>query len=88
MIQNEIGTWHVEHFGSLGEEPALLRKLAEEVQEFLSCPCGDEAADICIVLYAWCHRYGVSLDAEIRDKFDIVKSRNQIERDRVKGIIQ
>ena len=41
-----------------------LRKLQEEVQEFVENPCAEEAADIMEVFHFVCHRMGIK-DSEI-----------------------
>lgn len=86
MIIQEIGEWHVEHFGNKGENPHIFRKLQEEFQEFMANPSSEECADIIIVLSAWAYRNGVDLDAAVRDKFDIVKRRDQLQRDIDRGL--
>ncbi len=94
--QEEIGAWHLATFGECSNK-RIARKLLEEAAEFMCavdvvhCLTGGananlterawEAADIMIVLMAWAHRNGVDLEAAAREKFEIVKSRKQEERE-------
>ena len=41
-----------------------MKKLQEEVQEFVEDPCAEEAADIMEIFYFICHRMGIK-DSEI-----------------------
>ena len=95
-LQAEILNWHVATFGegAIGSEIAdrTLEKLEEEYSElWLTHPgSSDEAeeiADIIIVLLAYAGRMGHDMDAEIRRKFDVVKNRDQRQRDKERGLI-
>ncbi len=80
-LQKQIGEWHIEEFGEYFSNKALAKKLLEEAAEFMVERVPEEAADILILLMAWAHRNNVDLIKEAVKKFEIVKNRNQKERD-------
>lgn len=67
-VLDEIQEWSARTFHYTPE--ANLRKLEEEVGEFLAAPSGEEAADVLICLYCWCKKRGVDLVEELRAKFE------------------
>ena len=84
-LQAAVGRWHWSMFGTYGNK-RIARKVLEEAAEFMveqsaENPEKKEAADVLIGLMAWAHRNDVDLVALAAEKFEIVKGRNQKERD-------
>ena len=95
-LQKEILDWHLKEFGEGAKKSTIaiktLDKIEEEYQEFLETLQGtleeaEEIADIFIALLAYSGRMGYDMDAEIRRKFEIVKNRNQRQRDEDRGLL-
>lgn len=86
-LVSEVKEWHVSHFGTTNLNMAIAKKLVEEASEFRVSRTPEEAADVLIVLCAWAGRNGIDLLEEAHKKLAIVKDRNQIERDKVRGIL-
>lgn len=94
ILIREVTAWHVDHFGRQPMHGPLARKLVEEAGEFAEwAEIGqedialDEAADVLIVLCAWAGRHDLDLLGAARKKLAIVKERDQIARDKERGII-
>ena len=95
-LQKQITDWHLKEFGEGGKKSTIalktLDKIEEEYQEFLGTLQGtleeaEEIADIIIVLLAYAGRMDYDMDAEVRRKFEIVKNRDQRQRDEDRGLI-
>ena len=83
----EVTGWHYSHFGTANIDLALAKKLVEEASEFRVSRTPEEAADVLIVLCAWAGRHNVDLLEAARIKLEIVKGRDQIARDKERGIL-
>jgi predicted house-cleaning noncanonical NTP pyrophosphatase (MazG superfamily) len=71
---NETMAEHFEdHRGAQAQ--GTLRKIEEEVVEFLRDPCAQEAADVVIALMVWCHIQGINLSEHMLAKMDVNESR-------------
>jgi NTP pyrophosphatase (non-canonical NTP hydrolase) len=82
-LQNEVGEWHRKTFKDAPDmEDRILAKLSEEECELsrawvlgLDAELADEAADVAIVLLAFCARMGIDLEAEIQRKMLVNRNR-------------
>ncbi len=92
----EVTEWHEATYGRATPWKALAAKLREEVGELTDvmdhweAMCGEiieESADILILLCAVLGRHEIDLMAKAREKFEIVKGRDQVARDKVRGIL-
>jgi phosphoribosyl-ATP pyrophosphohydrolase len=79
-LQNEVGEWHRKTFGYDARiKSKIAEKLLEESAELrrAEADClghyneAEEAADVAIVLLAYCDREGIDLDGAIRAKMAI-----------------
>lgn len=86
-LVTEVTDWHLSHFGTADINLAIAKKLVEESSEFRVTRTTEEAADVLIVLCAWAGRNGVDLIEAAQMKLGIVRERNQIERDKERGIL-
>jgi len=94
LIQKEVGEWHEKTFGRMPfHANRLIKKWEEESGELVDAmeaedheTIGEELADCQILLLAIARRAGVDLAAETRKKFNTVKSRDQVARDKERGI--
>ena len=93
-LVQEVTEWHYQEYGTKTMDKPIGNKLREEACEFRDEVCLEnkerakvEAADCLILLCAWAGRNGIDLIAEARKKFDIVRNRNQRQRDIERGII-
>lgn len=84
-IQTRIGMWHRRTFPNCSQL-AIEAKFAEEADEFTNHPSGEEAADVVIVVMAWCEMNGVDLYEAVLAKFEKIQSRDQLSRDIERGI--
>ena len=90
--QYKIGDWHEKEFGTFTEtlDEALWKKLEEEAYEAVHAEgseVADELADVLIVTMALAHRYGINIEDALRRKFNIVRSRNQRQREVDRGLL-
>lgn len=95
QLQDEIGAWADATFGA---EPRSAKrtagKWAEESMELLSALQGngprerihDELADCAILLFNMASREGVDLEQLVRAKFEVVRNRDQVQRDIDRGL--
>lgn len=93
--QRAIGDWHIETFGKEVSANRMARKWDEESTELANAilanadksDIGEEIADCFIMLCAIADRNGIRFSDAVAAKFDIVKSRDQLARDRERGIL-
>jgi NTP pyrophosphatase (non-canonical NTP hydrolase) len=91
----EVTDWHRATYGRDTPWKALAQKLREEVGELADvmedweAMCGEiieESADVLILLCAINGRHEIDLLAAAQKKFETVKERDQVARDRERGI--
>jgi NTP pyrophosphatase (non-canonical NTP hydrolase) len=91
----DVTEWHIETFGPYTPWKALAAKLREEAGELADVMeqwegmCGEvaeESADVQMILCAIAGRNDIDQIAETRKKLEIVKGRDQLARDRERGI--
>lgn len=85
-LQAAIGRWHSKTFPQKDILDKVMNKLWEELGELDYNPSPEEAADVAIVLLTYCYYKGWDLEDAIKEKFQIVKNRDQLQRDRDRGI--
>ena len=94
-LTREVSEWHYSQFGNIHLGP-MVRKLREEVKEltdiwdFWGGPCRElweESADVIIVLLGMAGRFDVDLTPYIVEKLEVLKGRDQIQRDIERGIL-
>jgi hypothetical protein len=92
-LQKGIGAWHRSTFGeekSVKLMGAIFTKLEEEIEEFGYAEMGSEEeaqelADIIIVCLGYGDRMGYDMEQQVQAKLEILKQRDQLQRDRDKG---
>jgi hypothetical protein len=87
-LQEAIGEWHLRTFDSVNINRRMALKLVEEAREFSDSSGMDktEAADCLIILMAWAKRNDVDIIQAAADKFQIVIQRDQVARDKERGL--
>ncbi len=102
ILQGDVGQWHRSVFGEhnpFDHIRAIAQKAEEEAKELdgsikeawlSSAPIAREIADVMICALVAADRLGIDLSAAVRAKLEILKhpDRNQLERDRERGIVQ
>jgi hypothetical protein len=87
-IQAEIGAWHEDKNGP--NCPAVFRRIwgsfGAEFKDSYAKPTAEGVSWMIIILLAYAHRMDWDISAALREKFDIVKARDQVQRDRDRGI--
>lgn len=72
--QQTINDWQRETFPT-ADEAGVLNHIREEFAEFLAEPCGEEAADVVILIMAWARYRKIDVMAEINRKMAINRAR-------------
>lgn len=89
-LQSQLSEWHHSTYGQTTHRLIANQamKIHEEYLEFIGANADsvlDEAVDVIIAVVCMLDRMDVNVDEAIRKKLEVLKSRDQCERDRAKG---